>query len=213
MMDIAQSRFTVADLRQRIDRVGDGIDDDIEYGDHRWNPEHPRLQDLWKLEMRDAAVLIPVVDRGDGATLILTRRNEALRAHSGQVSFPGGRIDKTDPDAVFAALRETDEEIGIRPDEIEVIGQMPHYVAGSGFRITPVIGVVQPGYKLDINEDEVAAVFETPLSFLMNPENQTQDSRKWDGRVWKYYDMPYNGHRIWGVTAGIIRSFYERFYA
>jgi 8-oxo-dGTP pyrophosphatase MutT (NUDIX family) len=209
----AEPSFTVADLRERIARVGDSVDELGDYGDHRWNPGHPRLQDIWKLKLRDAAVLIPVVDRPGGATLILTRRTDALRAHSGQVAFPGGRVDDTDPDAVFAALRETDEEIGIRPDEIEVVGQMPQYVAGSGFRISPVIGVVQPGYELDINEDEVAAVFEAPLSFLMRPENQTQGSREFEGRVWKYYDMPYDGQRIWGVTAGIIRAFYERFYA
>ena len=207
-----EPRFTAADLRRRVERVGDSVDGD-EYGDHRWNPEHPRLQDLWKLEMRDAAVLIPVVDHPQGATLILTRRNEALRAHSGQVSFPGGRIDKTDPDAIFAALRENCEKTGIRPGGIEVNGSLPFYIASSGFRITPVIGVVQPGYQLDINEDEVAAVFEAPLSFLMKPENQTQGSREYEGRVWKYYDMPYGGQRIWGVTAGIIRSFYLRFYA
>lgn len=209
---LSDKSFTVDDLRARVERVGDRVDDAGEYGDHRWNPGHPRLQDIWKLKLREAAVLIPVVDRAEGASVILTRRTEALRDHSGQVAFPGGRIDDTDPDAVFAALRETDEEIGIRPDEIEVLGRMPVYVAGSGFRITPVIGVIRPDYRLDINEDEVAAVFEAPLSFLMTPENQTQGSREFDGRVWKYYDMPYGGQRIWGVTAGIIRSFYERFY-
>lgn len=213
-MDAApNARFTIADLRRRIAAIGDSVDDQGEYGDHRWNPEHPRLQDLWKLKLRDAAVLIPVVERANGASLILTRRSDALRDHSGQVAFPGGRIDKTDPDAIFTALRETDEEIGVRPDEIEIIGRMPVYVSGSGFSITPVIGVVQPDYELDINEDEVAAVFEAPLSFLMNPDNQTQGSREFEGRLWKYYDMPYGGQRIWGVTAGIIRSFYERFYA
>jgi 8-oxo-dGTP pyrophosphatase MutT (NUDIX family) len=205
--------FSAEDLRQRVERVGDAVDDDGDYGDHRWNPGHPRLQDLWKLELRDAAVLIPVVDRPDGATVILTKRTEALRSHSGQVAFPGGRIDATDLSAEFAALRETEEEIGIRPDQVEVIGRMPDYVAGSGFRIAPIIGVIQPGFDLDINQDEVDAVFETPLSFLMRPENQTQGSREWQGRVWKYYDMPYGGQRIWGVTAGIIRAFYERFYA
>lgn len=205
--------FSAEDLRQRVELVGDAVDDDGDYGDHRWNPGHPRLQDLWKLELRDAAVLIPVVDRPDGATLILTKRTEALRAHSGQVAFPGGRIDPTDLSPEFAALRETEEEIGIRSGQIEVIGRMPDYVAGSGFRIAPIIGIIQPGFDLDINQDEVDAVFETPLSFLMRPENQTQGSREWQGRVWKYYDMPYGGQRIWGVTAGIIRAFYERFYA
>jgi len=209
----APSPFTLADLRRRIERVGDAVDDDGDYGDHRWNPGHPRLQDLWKLKMRDAAVLIPVVDRPDGPSVILTKRTEALRSHSGQVAFPGGRVDDTDISPEFTALRETDEEIGIRPDQVEVIGRMPDYMSGSGFRIAPIIGVVQPGFQLDINEDEVDAVFEAPLSFLMDPANQTQGSREWNGLEWRYFDMPYNGQRIWGVTAGIIRAFYERFYA
>lgn len=208
-----EPRFSVADLRQRVEHVGGSVDGGGEYGDHRWNPDHPRLQDIWKLELREAAVLIPVVDRPGGATLILTKRTEALRAHSGQVAFPGGRIDPTDLSPEFAALRETEEEIGIHPDQVDVIGRMPDYVAGSGFRIAPVIGLVRPDFRLDINADEVDAVFETPLSFLMNPANQTQGSREWQGRVWKYYDMPYGGQRIWGVTAGIIRAFYERYYA
>lgn len=213
-MDIAtKTPFTADDLRRRVEAVGDAVDDRGEYGDHRWNPDHPRLQELWKLSLRDAAVMIPVVEHQGEATVILTKRTEALRAHSGQVAFPGGRIDPTDPTAEFAALRETEEEIGLRPDQIEVIGRMPDYVAGSGFRISPIIGIVQPGFVLDVNADEVDAVFEVPLSFLMDPANQTQGSREWNGLEWKYYDMPYRGYRIWGVTAGVIRAFYERFYA
>jgi 8-oxo-dGTP pyrophosphatase MutT (NUDIX family) len=147
-------------LRRRVIRVGDAVDEHGDYGDHRWNPGHPRLQDLWKIKVRDAAVLIPVVDHPGETTVILTKRTEALRAHSGQVAFPGGRIDDTDPSAEFAAQRETEEEIGIRPDQVEVIGRMPDYIAGSGFRIAPIIGIIQPGFELDINEDEVETVFE-----------------------------------------------------
>jgi 8-oxo-dGTP pyrophosphatase MutT (NUDIX family) len=212
-MDTAARRFTADDLRRRVIRVGDAVDEHGDYGDHRWNPGHPRLQDLWKVDVRDAAVLIPIVDHPGEATVILTKRTEALRAHSGQVAFPGGRIDDTDPSAEFAAQRETEEEIGIRPYQVEVIGRMPDYIAGSGFRIAPIIGVVQPGFELDVNEDEVETVFEVPLSYLMNPENQKQGSREWNGIEWKFFDMPYGGQRIWGVTAGIIRAFYERFYA
>lgn len=212
-MDLAGPAFTVADLRRRVERVGLAVDDRGDYGDHRWNPGHPRLQDLWKLKIRDAAVLIPLVERTGEATMILTKRTEALRSHSGQVAFPGGRIDETDATPEFAALRETDEEIGIRPDQVEVIGRMPDYVSGSGFRIAPIIGVIQPGFVLDVNEDEVEAVFEVPLSFLADPKNHTQGSREWNGLEWKFYDMPYAGQRIWGVTAGIIRTFYERYYA
>lgn len=212
MLDTMKAAFTADDLRQRVERVGDD-DGDADYGDHRWNPGHPRLADLFKGKLRDAAVLIPIVDRPEGATVILTKRTESLRDHSGQVAFPGGRVDDTDPTPEFTALREADEEIGLRPDWVDVIGRMPDYRSGSGFRIAPIIGIVQPGFTLDINPDEVDAVFETPLSFLMDPRNHAKDSRVWNGIEWSYYDMPYEGQRIWGVTAGMIRSFYERYYA
>ena len=163
--------------------------------------------------MRDAAVLIPVVDYPDEATVILTKRTEALRAHSGQVAFPGGRSTTPIRPPNSPRMRETEEEIGIRPDQVEVIGRMPDYIAGSGFRIAPIIGIVQPGFDLDVNEDEVETVFEVPLSFLMDPKNHTRGSREWNGLDWTFFDMPYGGQRIWGVTAGIIRSLYERFYA
>lgn len=203
--------FSARDLRHRVEAVGVGEDSD--YGDHRWNPGHPHLDQMRKLKLRDAAVLIAIVDRPEGATVILTKRTEALRNHSGQVAFPGGRIDATDATPEFAALREADEEIGLRPDQVEVIGRMPDYKAGSGFRIAPIIGIVQPGFELDVNPDEVDAVFEVPLRFLMNPQNHTRNSRIWNDIEWSFFDMPYGGQRIWGVTAGMIRSFYERYYA
>jgi 8-oxo-dGTP pyrophosphatase MutT (NUDIX family) len=157
-------------------------------------------------------VLVPVVDHGDEATVILTKRAEKLRNHSGQVAFPGGRIDPTDPTPEHAALRETMEEIGLDAGHIEIIGRIPDYVAGSGYRIAPVLGIVRPGFQLTINEHEVDAAFEVPLRFLMDPANHRRDSRMWDDKEWFYYDMPYGGRRIWGVTAGIIRTLYERLY-
>jgi 8-oxo-dGTP pyrophosphatase MutT (NUDIX family) len=163
-------------------------------------------------ELRDAAVLIPVVDRGKDATVILTKRAERLKNHSGQVAFPGGTIDPTDISPEAAALRETEEEIGLDGKHIEVIGRLPDYVAGSGYRIVPVLGIVEPRFDLSINADEVDAAFEVPLSFLMDPVNHRQDSRMWNDREWFFYDMPYGGQRIWGVTAGIIRTLYERLY-
>lgn len=180
------------------------------YGDHRFNPQHPRL--ALQRELRDAAVLIPVVDHGDDATVILTKRAEKLKNHPGQVAFPGGTIDPGDISPEGAALRETEEEIGLDRKHIEIIGRMPDYVAGSGYRIVPVLGVVRPGFDLSINADEVDAAFEVPLSFLMDPANHRQDSRMWNDREWFFYDMPYAGQRIWGVTAGIIRTLYERLY-
>ncbi|MBL0934919.1 MAG: CoA pyrophosphatase [Rhizobiaceae bacterium] len=163
--------------------------------------------------LRDAAVMIAAVDHPDGATIILTKRTEKLRSHSGQIAFPGGRIDATDPTPEFAAIRETEEEIGIGAETIEIVGRMPDYVSGSGFRISPVLGIAGPGFMLTLNEDEVDDAFEVPLAFLMDPANHTRDSRIWQERERFFYTMPFGERHIWGVTAGIIRTLYERLYA
>ncbi|MER9666045.1 CoA pyrophosphatase [Mesorhizobium sp. M0203] len=202
--------FSAAGFRQRVaaQPLAHAGDD---FGDHRFNPGHPRLK-LAKA-LRDAAVLIPVVDHGHEATVLLSRRAEKLRNHSGQVAFPGGTIDPTDASPEAAALRETSEEIGLDSDYIEIIGRLPDYVSGSGYSIAPVLGIVRPGFSLTLNSDEVDAVFEVPLGFLMDPANHTRDSRMWNDLEWFYYEMPYGGQRIWGVTAGIIRTLYERLYS
>jgi 8-oxo-dGTP pyrophosphatase MutT (NUDIX family) len=194
-------------LRAAIDR---GPHEDFDYGDHRFNPGHPRV--TGPRQLRDAAVLIPVVDHRPEASVILTKRAEKLTSHSGQVAFPGGRIDPTDASPEDAALREAEEEIGLDAGHVEIIGRMPDYVSGSGYRIAPVLSIVRPGFTLSINEHEVDAAFEVPLRFLMDPANHAQSSREFNKRVWVYYDMPYGGQRIWGVTAGIIRTLYERLY-
>jgi 8-oxo-dGTP pyrophosphatase MutT (NUDIX family) len=207
--DLKAPPFSAEDFRLRaaIDR---GPHENFDYGDHSFNPGHPRITGLRQL--RDAAVLIPVVDRGAEASVILTKRAETLTDHSGQVAFPGGRIDPTDASPEEAALREAWEEIGLDAAQVEVIGRVPDYVSGSGYRIAPVLSIVRPGFQLTINEQEVDAAFEVPLRFLMDPANHTQNSREFNKQLWVYYDMPYDGQRIWGVTAGIIRTLYERFY-
>ena len=181
------------------------------YGDHTLNPDMHAM--IAGKRLRDAAVLIPVIDRGEAATVLLTQRAEKLRSHSGQVAFPGGRIDPTDASAEDAALRETFEEVGLPARAIELIGRMPDYVTGSGYRIAPVLGIVTPPFELAINEHEVDAAFEVPLGFLMTAENHNRESRLWQERERFYYTMPYQGRFIWGVTAGIIRTLYERLYA
>ena len=158
-------------------------------------------------------MLIPVVDRGEEATVLLTQRAEKLRSHSGQVAFPGGRIDPTDASAEDAALRETFEEIGLPAATDRGDRPMPDYVTGSGYRIVPVLGIVQPGFELVINDAEVDAAFEVPLGFLMNAANHKRESRVWLERERFYYTMPYGDRFIWGATAGIIRTLYERLYA
>lgn len=210
MDQVTPAAFSTADFRARVAAQAE-IHAGDDYGDHRFNPGHPRLTQAKAL--RDAAVLIPVVDHGRDATVLLTKRAEKLRNHSGQVAFPGGTIDATDASPQAAALRETFEEIGLGPDRIEIIGRMPDYVAGSGYRIVPVLAIVKPGFTLSLNADEVDAAFEVPLSFLMDPANHARDSRMWNDLEWFFYDMPYGDRRIWGVTAGIVRTLYERLYA
>ncbi|MCB1383836.1 MAG: CoA pyrophosphatase [Notoacmeibacter sp.] len=199
----------MADLRGRVAREAGPFDVD-EHGDHRLNPTIGDL--IVKPELRAAAVLVPVVQRAEGVRVILTQRTERLRSHSGQVAFPGGRIDPEDETAAHAALRETHEEIGIAPSEVEVIGRMPDYLTGSGYRIVPVFGVVDPGFNYALNADEVDAAFEVPLAFLMSPENHKRDSRIWNGQERFFWTMPWGERYIWGVTAGIIRTIYERLY-
>lgn len=207
---IVSHSFSAADFRARAAAQPLAAPGE-EFGDHRFNPGHPRGAGI--RDLRDAAVLIPVVDHGDEATMLLTKRAETLRNHTGQVAFPGGRIDATDPSAEFTALRETQEEIGLGRDFIDVVGRMPDYVSGSGYRIAPVLAVVRPGFRLALNHDEVDAAFEVPLRFVMDPANHRRDSRMWNDLEWFFYEMPYGGNRIWGVTAGIIRTLYERLYA
>ncbi len=211
MDTLAARPFSAQGFRLRAAREENFIIHPDEDGDHRFNPDNVHL--IKRTGLRDAAVLIPVVDRGDEATVIMTKRAETLRNHTGQVAFPGGRSDPEDPSPEFTAVRETFEEIGLASDRIEVIGRMPDYVSGSGYRIAPVLAVVSPEFSLAINSEEVDAAFEVPLRFLMDPANHHRGSRFWGEREWFYFDMSYGGQRIWGVTAGIIRTVYERLYA
>lgn len=207
---VAAKPFSADDFRQRATRQN-GIEADADYGDHRLNPDFRHL--IVRPNLRDAAVLIPVVDHGSEAHVLLTKRTEKLRSHSGQVAFPGGAVDPTDASPEHAAVRETLEEIGLGAADIEIVGRMPGYVTGSGYRIVPVLGIVRPGYFLTINEDEVDDAFEVPLSFLMDPSNHRRESRIWQEKERFYYTMPFGERYIWGVTAGIIRTLYERLYA
>ncbi|MBO0663289.1 CoA pyrophosphatase [Jiella sp. CQZ9-1] len=168
---------------------------------------------MTQVHSREAAVLVPVVDRGDAATVILTTRTRSLRKHSGQIAFPGGAIDPQDASPEAAALREALEEITLDPAYVEPIGRLPRYLTTTGFCITPVLAIVSPGFTLRPNPGEVADVFEVPLGFLMDAANHRQESRMFDGLTRHYYTMPYGERFIWGVTAGILRTLYERFYA
>lgn len=202
------ARFTAEDFRARVLRGGET---DEEVGDHVLNPDLEQLAE--NPSARAAAVLVPIVDRGDHASVILTTRSSALRKHAGQIAFPGGSIDAGDASPEAAALRETLEEIGLAADYIETLGRLPRYATTTGFKITPVLAIVRPGFSLAPNPDEVADVFEVPLDFLMDAANHISESRVWQGSERHYYVMPFGTRHIWGVTAGIIRTLYERLYA
>jgi 8-oxo-dGTP pyrophosphatase MutT (NUDIX family) len=159
---------------------------------------------------RPAAVLIPVVDRAEPQVL-LTQRTE-LPSHPGQIAFPGGKIEADDATPAAAALREADEEIGLKGALIEPIGYLDLYLTFSGYRILPTVARVSPDYTLAINAGEVADAFEVPLAFLMEPANHQRKTRDWKGIERGYYAMPFGERYIWGVTAGILRNLYERIY-
>jgi 8-oxo-dGTP pyrophosphatase MutT (NUDIX family) len=157
---------------------------------------------------KPAAVLIPVVDK-QAPTVILTERTADLPSHAGQIAFPGGKIDGDETPA-GAALREAEEEIGLRPALVEPLGYLDLYLTFSGFRILPTVARVKEDFALTPNRSEVADVFEVPLEYLMTPENYARKSRNWNGVIRHYYEIPYRNRYIWGVTAGILRNLYER---
>ncbi len=164
-------------------------------------PETPR---------QAAAVLVPLVEHADGFSLILTQRTAALKAHAGQISFPGGRMEKDDADAESAALREAWEEIGLDPKSVEILGRLDPYKTVTGFDVTPVVGALAPPLALKPDPVEVADIFEVPLAFLLDPANHQRHSRTSPtGAVRAYYAMPYQDRYIWGATAGMLVNLYE----
>jgi 8-oxo-dGTP pyrophosphatase MutT (NUDIX family) len=210
---MADALFSAQDFRTRaLNQVGAPIEQAWrDHGDHLLNPDLMPLVE--GLRLRDAAVLVPVVDDGDEAKVIFTQRASTLRKHSGQIAFPGGAIDEGDVSPEQAALREAEEEIGLSPFFVEPVGRLPQYLAGTGFRIIPVLSVVRRGFELKLNPHEVDEVFEVPLSFLMDPQNYRRGSRVWNGAERHFYQLPYQERNIWGITASIVRTVYERLYA
>jgi 8-oxo-dGTP pyrophosphatase MutT (NUDIX family) len=156
-----------------------------------------------------ASVLIALIDHPGEASVLFTRRTPHLKAHSGQVSFPGGRAEPSDPTPEFTALREAQEEIGLAPQRVEVLKRLPDYLTRTGFRVTPVVGVVMPPLELVPDAREVDDVFEVPLGFLLDPRNHQRATREIEGRSASYYVIEHGGRTIWGATAGMLVNLYR----
>ena len=174
-------------------------------GDHDLNPGITPPSTA----LRPAAVLVPLVDHEGGMSVLLTQRTAHLSAHAGQISFPGGRIEEADADAVAAALRETEEEIGLSRDRVSVIGRLDNYVTGTGFEIAPIVGIVDPPVPISIDPFEVAEAFEVPLAFILDRRNHQRIEREVGAHSRSYFVLPFEGRNIWGATAGILVNLAE----
>ena len=161
-------------------------------------------------ELRPASVLVPIVARPGEMTMLFTRRTEQLRSHSGQISFPGGRAEPDDASPEATALRETQEEIGLEPERVELIGRLSEYRTRTGYRITPVVGVLAPPLELHPDAQEVDEVFEVPLAFLLDPRNHQRHSRTYQGEVRSFFAIPYRDYYIWGATAGMLVNLHRQ---
>jgi 8-oxo-dGTP pyrophosphatase MutT (NUDIX family) len=189
----------VAGLRERLKRAPPAF---TVYGDDSTGREAAAVT--------AAAVLVPIVDHPSGLTVIFTKRTSHLKAHSGQVSFPGGRAEPEDPTPEFTALRESEEEIGLAMDRVEVLARLPDYLTRTGFRVTPVVGLITPPFDLAPDPREVEDVFEVPLAFLLDPKNHQRRSREIQGRSASYYELKYEQRTIWGATAGMLVNLYRQ---
>lgn len=179
-------------------------------GDWDLNPE--MVADFSVMEpARPAAVLVPIVVR-DELTVLLTERPSTMPTHAGQIAFPGGKVEASDADHAAAALREAHEEIGLEPQFIEPLGFLDMYRTGTGFNVAPLVALIRPDFKLNLDTREVADAFEVPLAFLMDEANHQKLSRPWRGRDRHYYAMPYGERYIWGATAGMIKNLHQRLF-
>ncbi len=206
--------FTIEDARLRCTRVvTQKLPDDVfdapifpPQGDHALNPDLSAAP----VRAKPAAVLIPIVAHANGPTILFTERAPKMRNHAGQVAFPGGRIDRDDASPIATALREAQEEIGLLPEYVEPLGYLAPYQTGTGYRVIPVVAIVRPPFELTLNPLEVVDAFEVPLEFLFNEANHRRHRWEREGVIRESWALDFQTKMIWGVTAGILRNFYER---
>lgn len=200
-----------AELRERILRRFAGTQPQHELADWRVlgidAERSRRLVEHFPRNPVPAAVLVPLVDRPEGLSVLLTQRASQLARHAAQIAFPGGRLEPDDPDIASAALREAQEEIGLDPGRVRVFGYLPDHVVISGFRVTPVLGIVAPPFSLELNPAEVAGVFEVPVNHVLDSANHQARMRRVGNEELLLYDIPWQGQNIWGATAGMLLTF------
>jgi 8-oxo-dGTP pyrophosphatase MutT (NUDIX family) len=200
-----------AELRERILRRFAGTQPQHELADWRVlgidAERSRRLVEHFPRNPVPAAVLVPLVDRPEGLSVLLTQRASQLARHAAQIAFPGGRLEPDDPDIASAALREAQEEIGLDPGRVRVFGYLPDHVVISGFRVTPVLGIVAPPFSLELNPAEVASVFEVPVNHVLDSANHQARMRRVGNEELLLYDIPWQGQNIWGATAGMLLTF------
>lgn len=199
-------QLSTTELRERLRQRLYG--NRLASGEMRIGPFPPgvtaRIRHAFPLRPRPAAVLVPLVERGDELNVLLTYRSADLEHHAGQISFPGGRLEPDDPDPESAALRETEEEIGLGREFVEILGRLPDHIIISGFQVTPVVALVRPGFSLRLDPTEVAGTFEAPLRHLFDPGTHEPRRIRVAQEELMAYDLPWQEHRIWGATAGML---------
>ncbi len=167
------------------------------------------LRKLLPAEFSRAAVLVPIVERPQGMSVLLTQRASHLKNHPGQISFPGGRMESADTSPWETALRETEEEIGLSRRHVSLAGYLSDHIVITGYLVTPVVGFVRPGFDLVLDRTEVDDVFEVPLDFILDPANHVPRERHFGGHTFRAHDIPYEGRNIWGATAGMLMTLYR----
>ena len=196
--------FGKAHIREALDSGPSGPDDEMLWLTGATPDMLSQMRAAVPAALIPAAVLVPLVEREAGFTVLLTQRATTLKDHAGQISFPGGRIEPEDADAWRAALREAHEEIGLAENLVEFAGYLPDHWVGTGYRVTPVVGFVHPAYELRLAAAEVHDVFEVPLNFILDEANHKSRERNLGGVVLQTYDIPYGNRNIWGATAGML---------